>query len=338
MLVAFITFIVQACSCDAPPVIVERPVVSTPVVVQKVVYSPQNTSVNVAKPNSLERKQPLRFPKLESVQPTINGSSSPKNPDVVLAGYDRQESKTVPNQKTFDNNAKSVPPKKLLVALPSGLKRNVVDAADTVPMLDIKKSDEKAPEAAKQDKPDAVATEIRGQSSGNVDSPERTMGSIPPDPQGLSDVRLPAEILGLSSTTPPSNTDTDDVGSAQVPDRGGSGTVGPQTPTRPDANPPRQRPDYSDSGFGDGQFPMNSQQHQDSRLNSQSTWTVTALIMLSALSTGAFMFMLFVVQDYRRRWLEAIMSQTDNHFITSPVDRYMDYPPMPSTHHSEDWN
>ena len=42
---------------------------------------------------------------------------------------------------------------------------------------------------------------------------------------------------------------------------------------------------------------------------SDTQWTITALVMLAALSTFSFLCTVFVVGEYRRRWLNAIMSQ-----------------------------
>lgn len=41
-----------------------------------------------------------------------------------------------------------------------------------------------------------------------------------------------------------------------------------------------------------------------------SPWTVAALLILATVSTGAFLCMLYIAQDYRRRWLSSLMSQS----------------------------
>lgn len=78
-----------------------------------------------------------------------------------------------------------------------------------------------------------------------------------------------------------------------------------------------------------------------------SQGVVTALVLLSALSTLAFFCMIFVVQDYRRRWLDSIMSQ--NGIATGGMGAlgasyssgaYMDIPSLSGSHdfyHREDY-
>ena len=66
--------------------------------------------------------------------------------------------------------------------------------------------------------------------------------------------------------------------------------------------PEREKPtEPKESEFGGGSMV--------SEPKPASQWTITVLVMLAAVSVGGFVCMVFVVEDYRRRWLNAIMSQ-----------------------------
>ena len=102
---------------------------------------------------------------------------------------------------------------------------------------------------------------------------------IKPEPPGVpSDASIPNILLEESSERDKENTST----------------------------PPKDR-DKEDQDQESSALPGNVPGGTGS-MDSQS-WTITALVLLSAISTVAFLCTVFVVGEYRKRWLNAIMSQ-----------------------------
>ena len=118
--------------------------------------------------------------------------------------------------------------------------------------------------------------DFRGQSTSRRG--EEGLHDKPDPPGGPSDVSIPGKLTEESSEKEKENTST----------------------------PPKNR-DQEDQDQESSTLPGNVSGGPGS-MDSQS-WTITALVLLSAISTVAFLCTVFVVGEYRKRWLNAIMSQ-----------------------------
>ncbi len=128
----------------------------------------------------------------------------------------------------------------------------------------------------------------RGAEEGLKDKPE--------PPEGVSDKTIPESLRGSIREEEPEPTDKPSRWEEDRPDRGGN-IVPPPVPTEPPSSP------------GNAGGTMDTTPSTGRTSVTVSQWTVTALVLLAAISTGAFLCTVFVVGEYRRRWLNAIMSQ-----------------------------
>lgn len=160
-------------------------------------------------------------------------------------------------------------------------------------------------EIAENGKNSPENTEFRGAAPSGRGEEELKMK--PEDPVGPSDVsKIPPELL------------EDDVKDSDRREDHGS--------PRPSRNPPSHEQGLEPSGAnsnsemstppisegGSGSNHGNSSSEAGTALEKvvpTSQWTTTVLVMVAALTTGGFFLMVFVVQDYRRRWLNSIMTQ-----------------------------
>ena len=108
------------------------------------------------------------------------------------------------------------------------------------------------------------------------------LGVKPGPPEGVSGVSIPDALLV--------ETNEDVVGE----------------PIETDSSRRNRDRDNSSSGLN---LSSNVSEGGSGGVEESQSWTVTVLVMLAALSTAAFLGTVFVVGEYRRRWLNAIMSQ-----------------------------
>jgi len=126
----------------------------------------------------------------------------------------------------------------------------------------------------------ALAGQVGSRSGGGVPSTK------PDPPGGPSDARIPSALKTDSSETEdePKEGAAKGDNSDKEPEQGNQSlTTGSDTSSK-------------SGGIG-------------GVMDESQSWTVTVLVMLAALSTAAFLGMVLVVGEYRRRWLNAIMSQ-----------------------------
>ncbi|MCL2305412.1 MAG: hypothetical protein FWC43_08725 [Planctomycetaceae bacterium] len=117
---------------------------------------------------------------------------------------------------------------------------------------------------------------------------EEGLRDKPESPEGPSGVSLPNELTQESSETPELVADSTETSGFRK-DR-----------SRESRNQENSAVSVSvlETGHGGAGGSIEAQ-----------SWTITTLVLLAAISTVAFLCMVLVVGEYRRRWLNAIMSQ-----------------------------
>ncbi|MGL6225349.1 MAG: hypothetical protein ACRC10_01840 [Thermoguttaceae bacterium] len=153
-------------------------------------------------------------------------------------------------------------------------------------------------------------TIVRGQSSGTSEVDQK-LREKPAEPTGAADMSgVPGNVLqsgsvDLAKEEPKRGEMTNPNIAAQpqhpapgpsysqtgVPQTGSDGYY--QTPLQPVPNVAGTPPIVKDMG--------------------ESPWTITALLVLAGVSTAGFLYMMFIVEDYRKRWLNSISSHNSRY-------------------------
>lgn len=151
---------------------------------------------------------------------------------------------------------------------------------------------------------------VRGQNSGTSGA-EQMLREKPAEPTGAADMSgVPGNVLQKGS-----------VDSAKEENKR-SETTNPNIPAQPQH--PVSTPSYSQTGVpqtgADGYYPTPSQPVPNvagtppiGKDMGESPWTITALLVLAGVSTAGFLYMMFIVEDYRKRWLNSISSNNSRY-------------------------
>ncbi len=330
---------VRACSCGTP-IVVESPTAEStvatvePTVVTVPANEPANSVSRVEKPVVSEQRSTLKKPAVSQAgmpearlfrtavpelnyralpepKPMVRESTRvPDYDDIALVSASEEKATSVEAQ---DDLPETFPPDPFEAEIIT-----VQKPETTEPATDISAKTESKPQVRGQVGADAKIL-LEGKPSppeGPVDS-----GSLP---ENLTQDEKPAEEERPSapqSEPEPRPHSYPDQGTMPIPP-GAAGTY-PGT---------GQQPPYQPQQSGQGNWNPGMQQGgglatTEPKID-QSSMTMTALIILAAVSTGGFLYMVFIVEDYRKRWLNSITSQ--NGRISSGAEGLLDLPPMSS--------
>jgi len=144
-----------------------------------------------------------------------------------------------------------------------------------------------APKISDEENEDTTTENGLARSQAPSQRDSEALQTKPESPGGPADISIPVALTGEPENTAGEPTET--YGSRRDQERDS------ENQTSSEASPPASIPDGKEGGMGPG-VPV-------------SQWTTTVLVMLAAFSTCAFLCTVFVVGEYRRRWLNAIMTQ-----------------------------
>lgn len=131
---------------------------------------------------------------------------------------------------------------------------------------------------------------------------EEELKSMPKPPVGETDREMPAILLNDTEEPVDNGEETDSGGAVDSGQWGvdGDGTADNRSPPVPDD---------SEEGYSPSSSSQPSTLNPQPPMTSDSPWTESALMILATVSTLSFLCMLYIADVYRRRWLNALMSQ-----------------------------